>query len=143
MQHISGTGACIGDICGVKLRLSSSFLPTVGKTSEMCVPPLEGAWWICSRTGLTPCVSLKVFDASNKYCIQVFVPRILYHLEKVIYDHWDIGTLHITKREPIAAITTATLLGIGALGAGTGITSLLQQHRGFNSPRAAVDEDLE
>jgi len=144
MQYVSGSGVCIGKVQGQKQNLCSSVSATVGKANEKWVIPSEGTQWICSKTGLTPCISLAVFDASNEYCIQVIiVPRILYHEEKIIYDHCDAEKPRITKREPITAITIATLLGIGAVGAGTGITSLIQQQQGFSSLRAAVDEDLE
>jgi len=123
MQYVSGPGVCIGKVWGQKWRVCSSVSSTVGKTNEKWVFPSEGAQWICSKTGLTPCVSLAVFNASSEYCIQVIiVPRILYHEEKIIYDHWDAEKPRITKREPVTAITIVTLLGIAAVGAGTGIS---------------------
>ncbi|NWJ03044.1 ENV2 protein, partial [Crypturellus undulatus] len=124
--------------------LCSSFQPTIKQTRELWVIPPRGARWICSRTGLTPCISLKVFNAFNEYCIQVvIIPRIVYHSERVIYDYWDTGVSRIVKREPITAVTIATLLSIGMVGTGTGIASLVQQQQRFSSPRTAVDEDLE
>ncbi|NWI84301.1 ENV1 protein, partial [Dryoscopus gambensis] len=116
----------------------------VNKTSPKWIIPVPGTKCICSRTGLTPCVSLTIFNASKEFCVRVMVvPRVLYHKENELYEHWDSEVHHLMKREPIAAITTATLLGLGAVGAGTGITSLIQQNKGFNSLRVAVDEDLE
>jgi len=144
MQYVSGSGVCIGKVWGQKRKYCSSVSPTVGKTNAKWVIPSEGAQWICSKTGLTPCISLAVFNASNEYRIQVIIiPRILYHEEKIIYDYWDAEKHHITKREPITSITIATLLSIGVVEARTGITSLIQQQQGFSSLRAAVDEDLE
>lgn len=144
MQHVTGTGACIGNIPKSKRLLCSSLQLTINQTRKAWIIPQEGTRWICSKTGLTPCVALNVFKPSQEYCIQVtIIPKIIYHTEGEVYDYWDTGAHHRIKREPITAITIATLLGIGAVGAGTGITSLIQQQQGFNSLRAAVDEDLD
>ncbi|NWS38072.1 ENV1 protein, partial [Probosciger aterrimus] len=106
--------------------------------------PANNTKWVCSKTGVTPCISLRVFDETNEYCIQVvIIPRIIYHPEEFLYDHQTLLTSHrIQKREPFTALTIATLLAVGAAGAGTGIASLVEQNRNFHSLRVAVDEDL-
>ncbi|NXX21052.1 ENV1 protein, partial [Podargus strigoides] len=106
--------------------------------------PANNTKWICSKTGVTPCISLKVFGGNNEYCIQVMIiPRVIYHPEEFIYDHQTLLASHrIQKREPFTALTIGTLMASGAAGAGTGIASLVEQNQKFNSLRAAVDEDL-
>ena len=109
------------------------------------VIPGEGGWWICSRKGLVPCVSLEPLNNITDFCIQVLVmPRIQYHPSEDIYAHWEKQPSPVrVKREPITAITVATLMALGITGTATGITSLVQQRNGWTSLCAAVDEDLE
>ncbi|NWX44172.1 ENV1 protein, partial [Steatornis caripensis] len=123
------------ELCGSEIKFN--------KTQDKWAIPSKGGWWICSKTGLTPCLSIKTFNESQDYCIQVtIIPRILYHSEESVFDHWNKGH-QIRKREPFTAVTVAMLLGLGAAGTATGVTSLIQQNQGLSSLRAAVDEDLE
>ncbi|NXK13521.1 ENV1 protein, partial [Herpetotheres cachinnans] len=114
-----------------------------GSKSDWLVPA-NNTKWLCSKTGVTPCTSLKQFDGSNEFCIQVMIiPRIIYHPEEFIHNHQTLLTSHhIQKREPFTALTIATLPALGTAGAGTGIASLVEQNQKFHSLRITVDEDL-
>ena len=71
----------------------------------------------------------------------VVVPKITYHPEDVLYNFWDTPAPR-QKREPVTAITLATLFALGAAGTGTGITSLATQHQGLITLRVTIDEDI-
>ncbi|XP_073930040.1 protein C3orf33 homolog isoform X1 [Castor canadensis] len=145
IQQVNGQGTCLGkvpknrrDLCTV-INASSTW----GNAIKWVIPKDNG-WWLCSRSGLTPCLSTKVFNSSKEFCVIVVVlPRILYHSEESLYSYWNIGTGERKKREPISTLTIATLLSLGVAGAGTGIASLATQHKGMSSLRAAIDEDIE
>lgn len=70
------------------------------------------------------------------------MPRITYHTSDYVYDQYTIPEHHIAKREPLTALTIATLLTIGGIGAGTGVASLVNQQTEFKALRLSVDKDL-
>ncbi|NXE96989.1 ENV1 protein, partial [Menura novaehollandiae] len=105
--------------------------------------PTKNTRWVCSTIGVTPCLSLELFNESSDYCIQVMiVPKILYHPESFVYDYQTTQNHHLFKREPFTALTIATLMIMGGTGIGTGVASLVKQRKEFNSLRVVVDEDL-
>ncbi|NWY08436.1 ENV1 protein, partial [Nothoprocta ornata] len=107
------------------------------------IVPGEGNKWVCSDTGITPCLSLHIFNTSN-FCIQVtIIPRIIYHTSNEVlyyFEHTD-ENIKRQKREPVTAITLATLLIAGGVGAGTGITSLVKGQE-MQRLQEAVNEDI-
>ncbi|XP_043732291.1 MLV-related proviral Env polyprotein-like [Cervus elaphus] len=144
MKQVWGSGTCLGTVPTDKQTLCAQTDNDTNFTDKTYVIPEIGGWWICSRTGLTPCLHLAVFDQSREFCVMVVVvPKITYHPEEVLYNFWDQDTpAPRHKREPITAITLATLFALGAAGTGTGIASLTTQHQGLITLRVAIDEDI-
>ena len=142
MNEVWGQGLCLGTVPRDKTPLCAQTIGNLHLHGKNWIVPEVGGWWICSHTGLAPCLNVKVFNQSQEFCVLVAVmPKILYHSEEVMYSHWDREMLR-QKREPISAITMATLFSLGLAGAGTGIASLSLQGQGFSSLRAAIDEDI-
>ncbi|KFP43729.1 hypothetical protein N324_02859, partial [Chlamydotis macqueenii] len=145
MRYVSGQGRCIGNVPPKKNELCKVKASLKGKPPADWLIPARNTKWICSKTGITPCLSLKLFNESEEYCIQVMIiPRIIYHPEEFVYNYQNTQSHHLQKQEPFTftALTVATSIAVGATGAGTGITSLVQQNQKFQSLRIAVDEDL-
>lgn len=143
VSQVTGKGRCLGTVPRSKQHLCNKTVQGPSGRQADWLLPAENAKWVCSQTGVTPCLSTKVFDWTKEFCIQVIVvPRVIYHPESFMYNSQASSLHHIQKREPFTALTVAILMVTGAAGAGTGIASLVQQNQGFQSLRIAVDEDL-
>ncbi|NXF89789.1 ENV2 protein, partial [Eubucco bourcierii] len=109
--------------------------------SKEWVIPAKGAKWVCSNIGVTPCISLTVFNSKSHFCVQVvIVPRLIYNSDEEVIYQMESG-LKRQKREPLTVLTLATLLVTGGVGAGTGIASLVKTE-GMKTLQQAVDEDI-
>ena len=144
MKEVWGSGTCLGMVPTDKQTLCTQTGDDTNFANKTYVIPDTGGWWVCSQTGLTPCLHLAVFNQCREFCVMVaVVPKITYHPEEVLYNFWDQNTpAPRHKREPVTAITLATLFTLGAAGTGMGIASLTTQHQGFITLRAAIDEDI-
>ncbi|XP_039946921.1 MLV-related proviral Env polyprotein-like [Hirundo rustica] len=144
LSQVTGKGRCIGKIppekeylCGIIMTQREEDKPAGW------LLPAANTKWVCNNIGVTPCLSLKVFNYARDYCIQVtIVPRIIYHSTDYIYQQHTTAEHHLVKREPFTALTIATLLTIGGIGAGTGVASLINQQKEMKTLQMSVDEDL-
>ncbi|XP_058136869.1 MLV-related proviral Env polyprotein-like [Dasypus novemcinctus] len=113
-------------------------------TTTRFLIPHNTSQWLCTSTGLTPCLNVATLDANNETCVLIFLaPRVLYHSDTDFFRCLlrKQTSLHLLKREPItAALTVASLLSLA--GAGTGIAALATQSSALSSLRQAVDEDI-
>uniref|UniRef100_A0A8V5GR02 Uncharacterized protein n=1 Tax=Melopsittacus undulatus TaxID=13146 RepID=A0A8V5GR02_MELUD len=145
IQLVTGQGKCIGTVpkkyqplCNRTVTIET--IERHKNRNDKWAIPTPGAKWVCSDIGVTPCLSLNVFDQSQ-FCVQVIiVPRLIYHTSEEVLRHFE-GDLNRQKREPITVVTLATLLIAGGVGAGTGIASLVKGQE-LQSLQMAVDEDL-
>ncbi|NXK98769.1 ENV2 protein, partial [Formicarius rufipectus] len=127
-------------LCNQTVTVTNTNIKKHKNQNDKWAIPTPGAKWVCSDIGVTPCLSLNVFNQSQ-FCIQVvIVPRLIYHTSEEILRHFE-GDLNRQKREPITVVTLATLLIAGRVGAGTGIASLVKGQE-LQNLHMAVDEDL-
>ncbi|TRZ19339.1 hypothetical protein HGM15179_007756 [Zosterops borbonicus] len=147
----SRKGITLGMISGYGLYIGSRSLATQNKQhcntsitldqQQSWAIPAPGSVWACHTTGITPCVSIRQFDATNDFCVQVAViPRILYHTDDEVMLHFE--ARHREKRELVTAVSLAVLLTLGGTGAATGISSLVTQKQNLLQLQRAIDEDL-
>uniref|UniRef100_A0A8B9FEX3 Envelope glycoprotein n=1 Tax=Amazona collaria TaxID=241587 RepID=A0A8B9FEX3_9PSIT len=145
IQLVTGQGKCIGTV-------PEKYQPLCNRTvtkanikerrnqANKWAIPTPGAKWVCSDIGITPCISLDVFNQSQ-FCVQVIiVPRLIYHTSEEILHHFE-GNLNRQKREPITVVTLATLLIAGGVGAGTGIVALVKSQK-LQNLQEVVNEDI-
>ena len=110
-------------------------------THQWIIPP-ENGWWACSA-GLTPCAHQAALKTSQDFCVLVhLIPRLNYYSEE-LQPRLETPGQYKVKREPITALTLIVLLGLGAIGTGSGIAALMLQDKQYNQLRAAIDEDIE
>ena len=143
MREVWGKGLCMGKVLSERSPLCAHVVEPTDLPIARWLIPRMGGWWVCSHTGLTPCLHSSIFDPKKKFCVMVAViPKILYRPEEAVYDYWahkltlnQQERAYKVKREPITVITIATMFSLGIAGAGTGIAALSMQSQGFNSLR--------
>jgi hypothetical protein len=92
IQQVSIQGTCLGKVPREKQGLCATIdnNPVWGRDVRWIIPKGNG-WWICSQSGLTPCLLTKVFNNSKEFCVLVAVlPPIIYHSEESLYSYWSI-----------------------------------------------------
>ncbi|XP_015421279.1 PREDICTED: retrovirus-related Env polyprotein from Fv-4 locus [Myotis davidii] len=141
LQAVTGQGTCIGNVPSEQSHLCNETLATP-KAAAYLLPP-ENAWWACS-SGLAPCIHSLVLNSQKEgFCILVqLIPKLIYHSGEEVLNRIDAINSR-SKREPITALTVAALLGLGLVGARTGISSLVIQDKNYGALRAAIDLDIE
>ena len=144
LSQVKGRGVCFGNTSLTSWgSVVCANTVMVNRAYKWAIPSVSGMW-VCHKSGVTPCVSLKLFDDSADFCVQILiVPKVLYHSEEEMYHYWGETNNRLQKREVLTAVTIATLLGLGVAGTATGVTSLVTQQRGLSQLQAAIDEDLQ
>ena len=122
LTQVTGRGWCVGTVPSEKSHLCN--ITKSEKQSAEWLIPANNTRWVCSSVGVTPCLSLKLFNASHDFCVQVIIIlRILYHSEEYAYTQHIVPDHHLNKREPFTTVTLATLMFLETVGAGTGVAS--------------------
>lgn len=102
----------------------------------------NGTYFACT-SGLTTYVSVATLDKLRDFCVLVqLLPRLTVYTPDQFLPLWTVDPSHRTKREPITAATLAILIGLGAVGTGTGIASLVVSQQQYNRLTAAIDADI-
>ena len=145
VSSITGIGTCIGAIPETYQHLCNhtvSMTNLTNSTHQWIIPP-ENGWWACS-TRLTPCAHQTALKTSQDFCVLVhLIPRLNYYSEEEVQPRLETPGQYRVKREPVTVLTLTVLLGLGAIGTGSGIAALTLQDKQYNQLRAAINEDIE
>uniref|UniRef100_A0A8C9P565 Envelope glycoprotein n=1 Tax=Spermophilus dauricus TaxID=99837 RepID=A0A8C9P565_SPEDA len=139
ITEVMGQGVCLGKVPLSRQHLCNINRPINQSQSDYLWGP-KGSYFACN-TGLTPCVSMAVLNATTDFCVLIQLwPRISYHGSDYVLGHLE-GHVRL-PREPIT-MTIAVLLGIGgiATGIGTGTAAYVQGGQLLNL-QMAMNEDL-
>lgn len=140
-----GTGMCTRDVAKEYKVCNLTQDLTDAEKTKFPIPPTN-IWWAYS-TGLTPCALGQLLQFPGQFCILVLTARLTYHSGEDFASFWDSPStlidLHVrTKRESIYILMLAVILGSGAAGVGTGISSLVLQDQHYRQLRESLDEDV-
>lgn len=144
LTSISGLGLCL---IGPAMRPPTSLIPICNQTMTInhtfsYVLAASGTYFACS-SGLTPYVFTSHFLTSRDYCVVVVLfPRFFLHDPNTFLQFIDPDATSRNKREPLTAITLSVLLGVSAIGAGTGIASLVTSNNQYLQLQSLIDKDL-
>lgn len=92
----------------------------------------NGTYFACA-SGLTPHIVEHLLYTTHDYCVLILLlPRLsVHHTEDFLLDRLSHPGYPSSRREPVTALTVGLLLTLGATGAGTGITSLVETRGQF------------
>ena len=139
-----GIGTCIGAIPETYQHLCNhtvSITNLTNSTHQWIIPP-ENGWWACSAR-LTLCAQQVVLKTSQDLCVLVHLISQLNYYSEELQPRLETPGQYRVKREPVTALTLTVLLGLGAIGTGSGIAALTLQDKQYNQLSAAIDEDIE
>lgn len=143
LSQLSGIGVCVH---GSDLLLPPELSPICNSslapnTSYQFMVAPNGTYFACSF-GITPSIVPLLLTQNHEYCVVVMlVPRISIRPPTDLIPFYSDSPR--SKREPVAAITLAVLLGLGATGAGTGIASIVSTRQQLFTLSLAIDKDIQ
>lgn len=144
LATISGLGLCL---LGPAMIPPENLIPVCNQTiiinnTFSYLLAANGTYFACS-SGLSPYLFTSQFLHSRDYCaVVVLLPHFFIHDSDSFLNFVDRGTSLRTKREPLTAITLSVILGISAIGAGTGIASLVTSNNQYIHLQSLIDKDL-
>lgn len=139
LSEITGQGTCIGNPPPHIKTLCAAIYQT--NNEDKFLQPPVGLKWACD-TGVTPCVSTKVFNSSTNFCVMVSIYPRIYYLSEVEFNALIDQTKTRYKREPVS-ITLAVILGTATMvSIGTGAAAVIHTNQQTSQLRMAVDHDL-
>jgi hypothetical protein len=85
LSTVSGEGLCLGKFPQEHRSFCNQTISTLSSDKDLYLAPPSDTVWACN-TGLTPCISTSVFNASRDFCVLVqLVPRVIYHEDSFLF----------------------------------------------------------